>query len=82
MPAKKPMREDPPVQPTRKDEPAQLFEIRPPEANLLFLIRELEKAVASGAINWSPGLANGVRTRLAVVATKIPGASTLGLASD
>jgi hypothetical protein len=33
--------------------------------------QELEKAVASGAVNWSPGLADGVRARLSVVAAKI-----------
>jgi hypothetical protein len=70
------------VLPPRKNGPAQLFEVRPAEANLLFLVRELEKAVASGAISWSPRLANGVRTRLSLVAAKIPGAQTLGLAAD
>jgi hypothetical protein len=67
--------------PARKDS-AELFEIRPAEANLLFLVRELEKAVASSTVNWSPGLANGVRTRLAAVAARIPDAQTLSLAAD
>lgn len=60
----------------------QLFEIRAPEANILFLVRELEKAVASGAINWSPGLVESVRTRLIAVVAKIPEAKTLSLAAD
>ncbi len=67
--------------PARKDS-AQLFEIRAPEANILFLVRELEKAVASGAVNWSPGLVDGVRARLAAVAARIPEAKTLSLAAD
>jgi hypothetical protein len=67
--------------PPRKD-PAQLFEIRAPEANILFLVSELERAVASGAVNWSPGLADGVRARLAAVAARIPEAKTLSLAAD
>ena len=70
------------VLPTRKDGPSQLFDVRPAEANLLFLVRELEKAVASSAVNWSPGLANSVRARLAAVTAKIPDAQTLGLAAD
>jgi hypothetical protein len=69
------------LQPPRKDS-GQLFEIRPPEANILFLVRELEKAVASGAINWSPGLVEGVRARLLAVVAKIPEAKTLSLAAD
>lgn len=68
--------------PTRKDGPAQLFEIGPPDANLLFLVRELEKAVASGTVNWSPGLANGIRARLAAVTARIPDPQTLSLAAD
>jgi hypothetical protein len=68
--------------PTRKDGPAQLFEIRPPDANLLFLVRELEKAVASGTVTWSPGLANGIRARLAAVTARIPDPQTLSLAAD
>jgi hypothetical protein len=66
----------------RRNDGSALFEIRPPEANLLFLVRELEKAVASGAVNWSPGLADGIRARLSVVAAKIPAEQTLGLAAD
>lgn len=65
-----------------RQESAQLFEIRPPEANILFLVRELEKAVASGAVNWSPGLVEGVRARLLAVVAKIPEAKTLSLAAD
>jgi hypothetical protein len=61
---------------------AKLFEIRPADANLLFLVRELEKAVASGAVNWSPGLVNSVRTRLTALAAKIPDPRTLSLAAD
>jgi hypothetical protein len=61
---------------------AELFEIRPAEANLLFLVREIEKAVASSTVNWSPGLANGVRARLLAVAAKVPDAAILGLAAD
>ena len=41
------------MSPAGKDYSAELFEIRPPEANLLFLVRELEKAIASSAVNWS-----------------------------
>jgi hypothetical protein len=67
--------------PARKDS-AELFEIRPPEANLLFLIRELEKAVSSGAVSWSPGLVRGVRTRLTAVVARIPDGQTLSLAAD
>lgn len=67
--------------PARKDS-AELFEIRPPEANLLFLVRELEKAIASGAVNWSPGLVKGVRTRLTAVVARIPDGQTLSLAAD
>lgn len=67
--------------PAHKDS-AELFEIRPPEANLLFLVRELEKAVGSGAVNWSPGLVSGVRTRLAAVVARIPDGQTLSLAAD
>ena len=62
--------------------PTQLFEIRPAEANLLFLVRELEKAVASSALSWSPGLATGVSARLAAVVARIPDAKTLALAAD
>lgn len=64
----------------RKDGPAQFYGVHPAEANLLFLVRELEKAVASGAVNWSPGLANDVRERLAAVTARIPEAPTLRLA--
>jgi hypothetical protein len=67
--------------PARKDA-AELFEVRPPEANLLFLVRELEKAVASSAVRWSPGLANGMRARLHAVVAKIPDEQTLALAAD
>lgn len=67
--------------PERKD-PARLFDVRPQEANLLYLVRELEKAVASSAVSWSPGLADGVRTRLSAVVARIPDAQTLGLAAD
>jgi hypothetical protein len=68
--------------PPAHNDSADLFEIRPPEANLLFLVRELEKAVASGAVNWSPGLVKGVRTRLAAIAGRIPDGQTLSLAAD
>lgn len=68
--------------PPPRQEPAQLFEIRPPEANILFLVRELEKAVGSGAVNWSPGLVESVRARLLAVVAKIPEAKTLSLAAD
>jgi hypothetical protein len=61
---------------------AKLFEVRPAEANLLFLVRELEKAIANGAVNWSPGLADGVRNRLTAVAARIPDPQTLSLAAD
>lgn len=67
--------------PATKDS-AELFEIRPPEANLLFLVRELEKAVASGAVNWSPGLVKGVRTRLTAIVGRLPDGQTLSLAAD
>lgn len=48
----------------RKDGPAQLFDVRPAEANLSFLVRELEKSVASGAdairLDWRMASAQGL----------------------